>query len=124
VILVDTSVWVEHFKRGDARLAVLLDRAEVLCHPFIIGELFCGGLERGQEILGLLQALPEAVAAGHEEVLAYVKDNRLAASGIGWVDAHLLASAALSSALLWTHDRRLATVARTLSIGGESSPAR
>ncbi len=117
--LVDTSVWVEHFKRGDARLVVLLESVEVLCHPFIIGELLCGGLERGQEILGLLRALPQVITAGHDEVLSFVEVNRLAGSGIGWIDAHLLASAALSGAILWTFDRRLAAVARRLRVCGE-----
>ena len=116
MILVDTSVWVDHFRRGNANLSTRLEVAEVLCHPFIIGELACGNLARGEEILALLAKLPECTVAEHDEVLAFVETNRLMGSGIGWIDAHLLASVALRHAQLWTLDRRLADVAGSLGV--------
>ena len=96
MILVDTSVWVEHLRRGHPRLGKLLVAAEVLGHPFVLGEIALGHLRRRAEILGLFAALPQAEVARHDEVLAFVEQHHLPASGIGWVDAHLLASTALS----------------------------
>lgn len=116
MILVDTSVWVEHLRRGQPRLAELLDAAEVAGHPFVLGELALGHLRRRDEILELLAALPQVEPASHEEVLGFVEHRKLAASGIGWVDAHLLAAAALSGFRLWTLDRRLATAATRLEL--------
>lgn len=116
-MLVDTSVWVDHFRRGDETLAALLGRADVECHPFIVGELACGRLKRRKEILGLLRSLPRAPLIEHEEALAFVEAHSLAGAGIGWIDVHLLASAKLGGTLLWTRDRRLASAARTLGIG-------
>ncbi len=116
MILVDTSVWVDHLRRGNASLSTSLESAEVLCHPFIIGELACGNLTRRKEILSLLSKLPECPVAEHDEMLAFVETNRLMASGIGWIDVHLLASVALSQAQLWTLDRRLAEIARSLGL--------
>ncbi len=115
-MLVDTSVWVEHLRRGEPTLSALLDRDEVECHPFIIGELACGFLRRRSEVLILMQRLPHVPIVGHDEVLAFVERRRLMGRGIGWIDAHLLASAALSSTLLWSRDRRLSEVARELHL--------
>ena len=117
--LVDTSVWIDHLRRGSAELSGLLDQGAVLCHPFVVGELACGNLRRRDEILGHLQALPEAVTASHDEVLHLVHDQRLQGQGIGWVDAHLLASARLSGCRLWTRDRALAAMAAMLGVGME-----
>ena len=114
MVLVDTSVWIDHLRRGSAELSTLLDQGAVLCHPFVIGELACGNLRRRDEILGHLQALPEAVTAEHDEVLHLVREHRLHGQGIGWVDAHLLASARLSGCRLWTRDRALATAAAAM----------
>jgi predicted nucleic acid-binding protein len=112
VILVDTSVWVDHLRAGDATLAGLLERALVLAHPWVIGELALGRLRRRGEVLGLLERLPQATPATPAEVLALVKCHGLAGSGIGYVDAQLLASARLTpDAALWTRDRRLAGAA-------------
>ncbi len=116
MIVVDTSVWIDHLRSGNLRLRTLLHEGKVLTHPFIIGELACGIVRNRSEILRLLQALPEARAAEHEEVLRFVEARRLFGRGIGWVDAHLLASALLSGAALWTLDRRLARVATALKI--------
>ena len=105
--LVDTSVWVDHLRSGNRALEALLERDEVLTHPFVIGELACGRMRNRSEILGLLAALPGAVVADHAEVLAFVETHRLFGRGIGWVDVHLLASAMLSHARVLTMDRPL-----------------
>ena len=116
-MLVDTSVWVDHFRRRNAALAERLNRGEVRSHPFVTGELSCGNLRRRKEILTLLKALPKAMLAGNEEALAFVEANRLMGRGIGWVDVHLLASARLTGIPLWTLDRRLNEVAGSLGLG-------
>lgn len=116
MILVDTSVWVDHFRHTAGLLQDLLSSGQVLTHPFVIGELSCGNLGHRDQILGLLQALPQAQLAAHEEVLHLVNSKTLHGKGLGWVDAHLLASSLLSHTGLWTKDRRLAAVARTLHI--------
>ncbi len=115
-MLVDTSVWVDHFRRANPALRALLDRADVECHPFIIGELACGLLHRRSEVLSHLQRLPRVPVGSHDEVLAFVERHRLMGRGIGWIDAHLLVSAALAGSLLWTRDRRLSEVARVLGL--------
>ena len=114
--LVDTSVWVEHFRRGVDPLVRLLDHQGVLCHPFVIGELACGRLPKRREYLTFLGELPQAVMAGHDEVLMLIEERRLMGRGIGWIDAHLLASVLLVGAALWTLDRRLAAVAGSLGV--------
>ena len=116
MILVDTSVWVEHLRKGSARLTSLLADGEVLLHPFVIGELACGQLRNRTEILGLLSALPRTIAATHEEVLRLVETERLHGRGLGWVDVHLLASARLSQCALWTMDKSLALAVTRLGI--------
>ncbi|MFI5197166.1 MAG: type II toxin-antitoxin system VapC family toxin [Thermoanaerobaculia bacterium] len=114
--LVDTSVWVDHLRRGDARLGRLLEDELVLVHPFVVGELALGRMRRRPEILGLLGELPQAETAQHGEVLEFVERHDLVGSGIGWVDAHLLVSTALSDVGIWTLDRRLAVAAQRLSL--------
>jgi predicted nucleic acid-binding protein len=116
VILVDTSVWVEHLRRGSSQLAALLEAADVACHPFVVGELACGRLRQRSEILALLAALPIVPVTEHHEVLSFLEANELPGSGIGWVDAHLLASASLVRTPIWTLDRRMASVARALDL--------
>ncbi len=114
--LVDTSVWVDHLRGGNARLQALLRSEQVLTHPFIIGELACGNLRNRGEVLRLLEALPEARPADHLETLQMVDRQHLFGLGLGWIDAHLLASSLLSSARLWTLDRRLARAATQLQL--------
>ncbi|HEX5856125.1 MAG TPA: PIN domain-containing protein [Thermoanaerobaculia bacterium] len=114
--LVDTSVWVDHLRRGNARLARLLEDGLVLIHPFVVGELALGRMRRRPEIFEFLGELPRAEAAEHGEVLEFVDRHELAGSGIGWVDAHLLASAALSGVGIWTLDRRLDLAAQRLAL--------
>jgi hypothetical protein len=118
LILVDTSVWVDHFRRRNERLASLLLDGQVLGHPSVLGEVALGNLRRRDEILGLLSELPRARAATDDEALAFIERHALHGSGVGWVDIHLLAAAALSRASLWTLDRRLAVAASRLSPAG------
>ena len=117
-MLVDTSVWVDHFRRGNPTLSSVLDRGEVECHPFVIGELACGSLRHRAEVLFLLQSLPCAPIGSHDEVMLYVERRRLMSQGIGWIDVHLLVSASLGGILLWTLDRPLAAAARSLDLSG------
>jgi predicted nucleic acid-binding protein len=116
MILVDTSLWVDHLRAGDAGLAALLGKGQALIHPFIIGELALGQLRKRQPILQLLADLPHAMLADHAEVLAFIEKHRLHGLGIGYVDAHLLASARLSDARLWTRDKRLQAAALKLGV--------
>ena len=116
MILPDTSVWVDHLRRKSVRLEEVLLDGQAVSHPFVVGELALGRLIRRREILGLLSELPQATLATHEEVLALVDRHSLGGAGIGWVDAHLLASAALSRVSLWTLDRRLSAVATRLGL--------
>jgi predicted nucleic acid-binding protein len=117
VILVDTSVWVDHLRVANKALAGLLDSAAVLAHPFVIGELALGNLRQRRLILDTLRDLPQAVVASHEEVLDFIDRYRLFGSGIGYVDAHLLAAARLTAAAaLWTRDARLHGVADRLGV--------
>ena len=117
MILVDTSVWIDHLRSGDALLADLLYRNQVVMHPFVIGELACGNLRRREQVLGLLNDLPQASVASHHEVLHLIEHKKLMGLGIGFVDAHLLASTALmDSASIWTRDKRLHRVAEGLKL--------
>lgn len=119
MILVDTSVWIDHFRMGSPTLAGLLEHGEVVTHSFVVGELACGFLRNRGEILSLLRELPAAPEAEHAEVLGFVERYRLHGRGIGWVDAHLLASARLSGSVVWTLDTRLRKVAALLKLGVE-----
>lgn len=111
MVLVDTSVWVNHFRRSDPQLAQSLIDGLVLMHPFVLGEIACGNLQKRSDVLNDLQALPQAVSAEHSEVLHLLERHKLYASGLGWIDLHLLASALLSHCRLWTLDSRLAAAA-------------
>jgi len=123
VILVDTSIWVDHLRVGDPKLAALLHDGEVLTHPWVIGELALGQLSRRSEILGLLRNLPQAKAATEAEVLDLIENQQLFGLGIGYVDAHLLAATMLTTgAALWTRDKRLAAVAVHLGLTSDEMP--
>ena len=111
MILVDTSVWVDHFRNGNTKLVELLDRNAVVMHPFVVGEIACGNLADRASTLELLQQLPAAPVAEPDEILGYIARHRLHGKGIGYVDVHLLASAAIGITQLWTRDRRLLAVA-------------
>lgn len=120
MILVDTSVWIEHLRSGNRRLQSLLADAGVLTHPLVVGELACGALRNRDAVLALMRALPEADAAEHDEVMRFLERERLHGRGLGWIDAHLLTSARLSGARLWTFDRRLAAVAAAVMLSPEA----
>ena len=117
MILVDTSVWVDHLRVGDAQLAVLLNSSQVLMHPFVVGELACGNLSNRAEVLALLGQLPRAAVATNEEALFFIERHELMGRGIGYVDAHLLAAVSLDAGTqLWTRDKRLLAVAGTMKL--------
>ena len=107
IVLVDTSVWVDHLRNDNERLRLMLESGEVLTHPFIIGELACGNLRNRNEILSLLEALPCAAIGQHEEVLLLVSERSLYGKGLGWIDMHLIASALIHDCSLWTLDKSL-----------------
>lgn len=117
MILVDTSIWVDHLRVGDPELPALLQDGHVLAHPWVIGELALGQLARRSEILRLLQNLPQAEVATEAEVLTLVENQHLFGLGIGYVDAHLVAATLLTAgAGLWTRDKRLTAVATRLGL--------
>jgi len=116
MVLVDTSVWVAHLRQGAIGLEALLNEGRVVCHPFVIGELACGNLERRSEILVHLQALPQAIPAEHGEVMQFIENYRLMGKGLGYIDLHLLASALLTRVPLWTLDQKLHEVATKLEL--------
>jgi len=114
MILADTSVWVDHFRRGNAVLQTLLESGRVACHPFVIGELACGTLRARETILDYLTRLPQVPVASHAEALRLVHARGLAGTGLGWVDVHLLAATLLARGKLWTLDRPLSRAASVL----------
>jgi len=117
VILVDTSVWIDHFRRSEPDLVALLESDEVLVHPFVIGELACGNIRNREEILRLFRRLPDAPVATHAEMLEFIEQQSLMGRGVGYVDVHLLAAVALSgTARLWTKDKQLSSVAARLNL--------
>jgi predicted nucleic acid-binding protein len=105
--LVDTSVWVNHFRHRSSSLAALLEEDRVVCHPLIVGELACGHLSHHREILSFLSALPLAPVIDDAEVYDFIESHRLYGQGLGRVDVHLLAAARLHETTFWTHDRAL-----------------
>jgi predicted nucleic acid-binding protein len=109
--LADTSVWVEHFRRGHSRLRKLLEEGEIAMHPFVYGELACGNLPDRTRTLSLLAALPSLALAKDSAVLYAIDLRKWSGRGIGWIDAHLLTSALLTQTPLWTLDRRLHGIA-------------
>lgn len=117
MILVDTSVWVDHLRIGDPQLTVLLEHANVLAHPSVIGELALGLLAGRSEVLSLMSNLPQATVATDAEVMNLIENQRLYGLGIGYVDAQLLASTLLTpEASLWTRDKRLDAAAADLAV--------
>ena len=116
MILVDTSVWIDHLRRGDAHLMATLLAGHVLIHPWVIGEIACGTLRERGQVLDLLRSLPLSPVALEDEVLFFIEQYALMGRGIGYVDIHLLASAQLAGARLWTRDKRLVVVANELGM--------
>jgi len=117
MVLIDTSVWVLHLREGNIGLKRLLNDGDVVCHPFIIGELACGNLKNRYEILSFLQALPLATQVEHEDVMQFVENYRLMGKGLGYIDMHLLASALVTEVSIWTLDKKLDEVLSDLGIG-------
>lgn len=117
MIIVDTSVWIDHFLRSNAQLAAELKEGNVLTHPFVIGEIACGNLRNRVEILTSMQALAWAKVASPTEILVFIERHKIMGKGIGYVDTHLLASTLLTKgASLWTRDRKLLEVAGQLNV--------
>ena len=123
MILVDTSVWIEHLRHGSVPLTALLHNGAVLAHPWVVGELALGNLRHRDEIIGMLGGLPQATVAKDAEVLMMIEQEPLHGAGIGYIDAHLLAATRLTpDAKLWTRDKRLATVSARLGLSFEMTP--
>ncbi len=117
MILVDTSIWIDHLRSGDIQLADLLAGGQVLAHPFVVGELACGNLRNRDEILKLLNDLPQSPVATSEEVLSFIENHQLMGLGVGYIDIHLLAATSLAeNARLWTGDKRLKKVTREMNL--------
>lgn len=121
MILADSSVWAEHFRRADRDLVRLLGEARVMTHPFVTGALALAHREKeenAQAAFAMLRALPRAHTASENELLAFVANARLAGTGLGFVDAHLLAACRLTPGVqLWSLDQRLAGHAERLGVG-------
>lgn len=116
MVLVDTSVWVDHLRSSNAKLATLLNDGEAVIHPFIIGELACGNLKNRKQIISLLHALPHIDKADGDEVLFFIEKHKLMGLGIGLIDCHLLASCILGKVKLLTKDKRLRDTAKKLKL--------
>jgi predicted nucleic acid-binding protein len=118
MVLADTSVWIQHLRKGEPALASGLVDGLVLMHPWVTGELACGNLRNRTAILSDFETLPQAVVASDAEVFRLLEDRRLWGRGLGWVDLHLLASALLSKCGFWTLDKRLAQAGKELGLRG------
>jgi predicted nucleic acid-binding protein len=117
MILVDTSVWIDHFRRSNPRLQALLDQGEVLMHPAVLGELACGTMRSRSHTLSYLRDLPQVASiADAEETMFVVESRKLWEKGVGWSDVQLVASALISGCALWTHDQRLHSAVIALRI--------
>ena len=112
MILVDSSVWIDHFRGKESRLAPLLNEEQVVIHPFVIGELALGSLKNRSQALHDLQLLPQVSSATDKETLEWIERRPILGKGIAWMDAHLLLSCILNNTELWTADKPLASVAR------------
>ncbi len=116
MILVDTSVWIDHFRSSNSHLVQLLEASLVGVHPWVVGELACGNLADRANVLSLLRAMPQLPVASDDEVLFFIERQLLAGRGVGYIDVHLLAAAMLGSARLWTLDKRLHAAAEGLGL--------
>lgn len=122
MILVDSSVWIDHLRVAESALVELLNAGQALAHPFVVGELACGNLKNRKAVLSLLQDLPAAPIATDDEVLFFIERHGLTGRGIGYVDAHLLSAVSLmGTGRLWTRDKRLRAVAESMSLAFEMS---
>ena len=117
MVLVDTSIWIAYLRHGNSTLQKLLEDSRVVCHPFIIGELACGNIGNRTEILSLMQSLPMLDVVQHDELLVFIENNKLIGTGLGFVDAHLMAAAVIADVPLWTQDKKLKQACSRLNIG-------
>ncbi len=125
MILVDTSIWVDHLRAGNKALTAMLNAGIVMVHPFVIGELALGNLRQREIVLDSLSDLPHVSVATDTEVLHFIDRHALFGRGIGYVDAHMLAAVQLTGqAELWTNDRRLHGVALQLGLAASLPPSR
>lgn len=115
-VLLDTSIWIDHFRKPVERLMDLIRQDRAIVHPFVVGELACGYLHPRDEIIHFLRRLPEAVQATDDEALTLLENRRLYGKGLGWVDVHLLASARISHCAIWSLDKPLAQAAKTFGL--------
>jgi predicted nucleic acid-binding protein len=113
MILADSSVWINHFRRNDPKLAGLLEQERIVTHLCVIGELALGNLTKRNQAIHDLQRLPQIPSATDTEILEWIERRRMFGKGIGWVDAHVLLSCILNGAELWTFDKQLALAARS-----------
>jgi predicted nucleic acid-binding protein len=120
-ILVDTSVWINHFRKNSPTLQRLLDNDLVLCHPLVIGEIACGNMKHRSEVLESLAMLPTTLTLDYQELLTFIETHRLFGQGLGWIDIHLLASTLLQQVTLWTLNQSLRNAARKLHCYFESA---
>ncbi len=123
MILVDTSVWINHFRFCSPLLVKLLDQQRVLLHPFILGEIACGNLTQRKEIISLLHVLPTVQTADHDDILYFIDQHNLMGRGVGLVDVHLLASCMIERCPIWTADKRLKAVAQELETAFDPTTA-
>lgn len=120
MLLVDSGIWIDHLRQTLPSLGRALVAGEVLGHPFVTGEIAMGSLKERATVIDALERLPQAETASDEEVLALVERSRLFSLGLGWIDAHLLASALLTPEThLWTNDRRLRNAAEQLEVAAD-----
>lgn len=119
-VLADTSIWIDYFRREDPRLTSLLDQGDIVIHPFVIGELVLGRVSKISDMLDDMNTLPKATIASNDEVLELIVKRKLSGLGIGYVDAHLLASTMLTiEASIWTRDKRLLAAAKALKLAAD-----
>ena len=116
MVLVDTSVWIDHLRKSSRALTSLLEQENIVLHPFVLGELACGNLGNRKEIIALLHALPVATRADDDEILFFIERHALMGRGVGLIDVHILASCLMDSCLLWTRDKRLRGMATDMGI--------
>jgi predicted nucleic acid-binding protein len=119
-ILIDTSVWIDHFRKNSPTLRRLLDNDLALCHPLVIGEIACGNIKKRAEVLDSLAVLPSMPIIDYQELLPFIETHKLFGQGLGWIDVHLLASTMLQQVTLWTLDQSLRNAARRLQCHFES----
>lgn len=116
MVMVDTSVWIDHLKNNNNQLVELLNENKVFCHPLVIGELACGNIKNRFEILTLLKSLPQTVNISHDDILFFIEENKLMGLGLGYIDIQILRSSILSGIPLWTLDKKLAECSKRFDI--------